>query len=410
MTQFHRSTEKVAIVRAVSGAVISARRRRTRDPVLAELSRAGTATRAELSRRTGLSRSAVGECVASLLAEGVIVEGPADGASAGRGRRATTLRLRAASGLVVGVDLGHTHIGTGVATREGEVLAERRVSQDVDHRPGRALDLAARLATDALAACDQDLDDVAAVAVGIPGPLDARTGAVLGQTILTDWVGIDPAAELADRLGRPVVACNDADMGAVGEQRFGAARGVTDFLYIKASHGIGAGLVLDGSVYRGATGLAGELGHVQVAGASELCRCGSRGCLETLASVGVVRRQLAHVLTTKSTPLTEDDLPPLAELADDSAAARVICDAGRTVGRAVADLVTCLNPAVIVVGGELGEAGAPFIDGIRESVDRHAQPASAQAVRIVSGQLGARAELLGTIATAQQRAASAAFG
>lgn len=390
----------------MSGAAFSARRRRTRDPVLAALNRAGTATRAELSRLTGLSRSAVGECVANLLAEGVVVEGPADGTSAGRGRRATTLRLRAGTGLVVGIDLGHTHIGVAAATRAGEVLAERTVPQDVDHRPARALDLAARLATEALETCDHAVDDVAAVAVGIPGPLDAQTGAVLGQTILTDWVGIDPAAELTERLGRPVVACNDADMGAIGEQRFGAARGVRDFLYIKASHGIGAGLVMGGAVYRGASGLAGELGHVQVAGAGELCRCGSRGCLETLASVGLVRRQLAHVLSTKSTPLMEEDLPPLAELAGDSAAARVICDAGRTVGRVVADLVTCLNPAVIVVGGELGEAGAPFIDGIRESVDRHAQPASAHAVRIVSGQLGARAELLGTIAAAQQHAAA----
>jgi predicted NBD/HSP70 family sugar kinase len=317
--------------------------------------------------------------------------------------------LRGGSGLLVGIDLGQTHVSAAAATSEGRVLAERSVSQDVDHRPDRALDLAARLAAQALADSDRSLDDVAAVAVGIPGPLDARSGAVLSQTILTHWVGIDPAAELAKRLGRPVVARNDADMGAIGEQRFGAARGVSDFLYIKASHGIGAGLVMDGAVYRGASGLAGELGHVQVGGAGELCRCGSRGCLETLAAVGVVRRQLAHVLSTKSAPLTEDSLPPLGELAGDSAAARVICDAGRTVGRVVADLVTCLNPSVIVVGGELGEAGAPFIDGIRESVDRHAQPASAHAVRIVSGELGARAELLGAIATAQRRAAAVAL-
>jgi predicted NBD/HSP70 family sugar kinase len=393
----------------MSDSEISARRRRTRDPVVAALARAGTTTRAELSRLTGLSRSAVGDCVAALLAEGVLVEGPPDGGARGRGRRATTLRLRAAPGVVLGIDLGHTHITAAAATSDGHVLAERLAALDVDHRPERALDLAAQLAREALAGGDCTLDDVSAVAAGIPGPLDVRERTVRAPTILAHWVGIDPAAELGERLGRSVVVGNDADMGAIGEQRFGAARGLDNFLYIKASHGIGAGIVIGGAIYRGATGIAGEIGHIQVVGATELCRCGSRGCVETLASVGVVRRQLAHILSKRATPLTEADLPPLAELADNSAAARVIADAGRTIGRVAADLVTCLNPAAIVVGGELGAAGAPFIGGIRESIDRHAQPASAHAVRVIGGQLGARAELLGTIAAALQEAGRAAL-
>src|SRR5919197_5658293 len=198
-------------------------------------------------------------------------------------------------------------------------------------------------------------------------------------------------------------------MGALGEQRFGAARGLDNFLYIKASHGIGAGIVIGGSIYRGATGIAGEIGHIQVVGATELCRCGSRGCVETLASVGVVRQQLAHVLSKSAAPLTEADVPPLADLAGNSAATRVIADAGRTIGRVAADLVTCLNPSAIVVGGELGAAGEPFIAGIRESIDRHAQPASAHAVQVIGGQLGARAELLGTIAAALQEAGRVAL-
>jgi predicted NBD/HSP70 family sugar kinase len=393
----------------MSGAEISARRRRAREPVVAALARVGTSTRAELSRLTGLSRSAVGECVAALLADGVLVEGPYDGTPSGRGRRATTLRLRTAPGVLLGIDLGHTHIGAAAATSDGELLAERFATLDVDHRPERALDLAAQLAHEALAAGDRRLEEVSAVAAGIPGPLDVRERTVRAPTILADWVGVDPAAELAKRLGRSVVVGNDADMGAIGEQRFGAARGLDDFLYIKASHGIGAGLVIGGTIYRGATGIAGEIGHVQVVGATELCRCGSRGCVETLASVGVVRQQLAHVLSKSAAPLTEADVPPLADLTGNSAATRVIADAGRTIGRVAADLVTCLNPSAIVVGGELGAAGAPFIDGLRESIDRHAQPASAHAVTVVSGRLGARAELHGTIAAALHEAGRAAI-
>ena len=387
----------------MTGPAVSARRQRTRDPVLAALARTGAATRAELSRLTGLSRSAVGACVATLVAEGVLIEAPADtGMGAGRGRRATTVSLRSAPGVLLGIDLGHAHISAACATSTGEVLAECSDQLDVDHRPERALDLAATLARRALRASGHSPADVLSAAAGIPGPLDACTQIVRAPTILSDWVDLEPAAELARRLGLPVAVGNDADMGAKGERAFGAARGLDDFLYIKASHGIGAGLVLAGNTYRGSTGIAGEIGHTQIPGADNWCRCGSRGCLETVVSIGNVRQQLAHVLTTSGAELSPSRVPPLAELAGNSAAARVITDAGRTVGRVVADLVNCLNPAAIVLGGEIGAGGAPFVSGVRESIDRYAQPSSAHAVRVFAGSLGARAELLGTIATAAQ--------
>jgi predicted NBD/HSP70 family sugar kinase len=347
----------------------------------------------------------VGECVAELIAEGVLSEQQPDGAAAGRGRRATLVTVRPADGVVLGIDLGHSHVSVAAARRDGTVLAERTTRLDVDRQPERALDTAAALAAETLTGSGHHGDDVAAIAVGIPGPLDVRSRTVRAPTILTDWVGMDPAAELGERLGRAVVVGNDADMGAIGEHRFGAARGLDDFLYVKASHGIGAGVFLGGRGYRGATGIAGEIGHTQIPGATELCRCGSRGCLESVVSIGSVRRQLAHVLAAPGTAVDEVDLPPLAELAGNSAAARVVCDAGRTIGRVVAALVNCLNPAAVVLGGELGAAGEPLLAGVRESIQRYAQPASADAAKVCSGQLGDRAELLGTIATAQQQAA-----
>jgi predicted NBD/HSP70 family sugar kinase len=310
------------------------------------------------------------------------------------------VRLSRPDGVVLGVDLGHAHVTVAVATTGGDLLVERSADLDVDHRPHPALDLAASLATAALADAGRPAEDVRAVAAGIPGPIDVRTRVVRAPTILVDWVGIDPAAELAGRLGRPAVVGNDADMGAIGEYTFGAARGFADFLYIKASHGVGAGIVLGGRTYRGTTGIAGEIGHTQLPGATSWCRCGSRGCLETVASISEVREQLAHVLTTANEPTAAATLPPLPELVGNPAAARVITDAGRTIGRVVADLVNCLNPAAVVLGGELGAAGKPFVNGVRESIDRYAQPAAAQAVRTLPAELGARAELMGTVATA----------
>lgn len=375
----------------------SARRRRTERVVLEALAHGGPTTRAELSRRTGLSRSAMTECVANLLRDGLVVEEPPD--PAGRGRPARRLRPAQPTGVVLGIDLGHAHVTAAVAGADGTVLADRSAELDVDHSPQAALDLAARLARGALRASGNTMSHLGGVAAGIPGPLDIRTQVVRAPTILADWIDIDPAAELTRRIGRPVSVANDADMGALGERTYGAARSLEDFLYIKASHGVGAGIVLGGRIYRGATGIAGEIGHTQIPGADSWCRCGSRGCLETVVSVGRVRRQLAHVLAT-SGALTPTDVPPLAELSEDSAAARVIVDAGRTIGRVVADIVNCLNPAAVVLGGELGAAGTPFVNGVRESIDRYAQPASARAVQVMSGQLGARAELLGTVASA----------
>lgn len=239
--------------------------------------------------------------------------------------------------------------------------------------------------------------DLAGVAAGIPCPIDANTGLVRSPTILAGWIDLDPASELANRIGRPVSVDNDANMGARGEQRFGAARGRRNFIYIKASHGIGAGLVINGETYRGTLGIAGEIGHIQLPDATSLCRCGNRGCLETVVSVTEVRRQLALIRPEATTDPCPTSLEPLSV---DPIASRVIVAAGRTLGRALADMCNTLNPDAVVVGGELSTAGEPLLAGIRESITRHALPAAAEAVEVRAAELGFRAELLGAITAA----------
>jgi predicted NBD/HSP70 family sugar kinase len=374
----------------IDSASLSARRRRTRDQVLAILAQHSSGlTRASLSRMTGLSASAISDCVSSLRSSGLVAESPAPGSATGRGRRATVVSLVGDEGVVVGIDFGHAHVTVAAATTGGEVLARRTETLDVDHRPSAVLDVAAGLTRECVRAGGHTMEEVRGIGAGIPGPLDIRTHVVRPPTILADWVGLAPADELARRLGHPVAIGNDADMGALGEQAYGAARGLEDFLYVKASHGIGAGIVIGGRPYRGATGIAGEIGHTQLPDAVNWCRCGSRGCLETVVSITTVRQQLAHVLATHQQTLDEHEVPPLSEVADNPAAARVL-----------ADLVNCLNPSAVVLGGELGAAGEPFAAGIRESVARYAQPASAQAAEVVTGRLGADAEVRGAIATA----------
>ena len=194
---------------------------------------------------------------------------------------------------------------------------------------------------------------------------------------------------------------NDANLGALAELSLGAGRGVQDLVYLKVASGIGGGIVLGGRLHHGATGIAGEIGHVQVKADGAVCRCGNRGCLETVAS--------APALLESLRPAYGDGLTVRAmlELAADGGhgARRVIKDAGRAIGRAVADLCNSLNPEAIVVGGVVGTAGTPLLEGIRESVDRYAQPGTAQAVRVTAAELGERAEVLGalTLALARRR-------
>ena len=212
---------------------------------------------------------------------------------------------------------------------------------------------------------------VVAAGMGIPGPIADPVRRVGSSSILPGWEGLNPAQALAARLGDVhVEALNDANLGALAEASLGAGKGISDVVYVKISSGIGAGLVLGGRLHCGISGNAGEIGHVQVRDDGVACRCGNRGCLETVAALPAV---LAALRPAHGERL---DLAGVVELAarGDIATTRVIKDAGRAVGRALGDLCNVVNPGVVIVGGDLSATGAPLLDGIRDSVDRFAQP------------------------------------
>src|SRR5215475_834550 len=381
-----------------SGTPALARHQRTPAQLLETIRDLGGVTRADLSRLTGLSRSAVAHAVAALLADGLISEREPGGGHPGRrGRPAALLMPSRPAGHVVGIDFGHAHVGAAVADTAGEVLAERRLAADVDHHADEVLDESARLARDLLGQAGVPLSEVLAIAAGIPGPLDPQTRALRPPAILAAWAGRDAGHELATRLGLPVEVANDADLGALGELRYGAGRGRQDFVYVKASHGVGAGLVLGGRIYRGAAGIAGEIGHTSLPDATEWCRCGNRGCLETVVALGPLRHRLARIGIP---PAADGAGWPVTRLQENALAVRVLAEAGRILGRALADLCNCLNPEAVILGGEVGTAGPALVAGVRESIDRYAQPAAAEAVQVLAAGLGARSELMGAVALA----------
>jgi predicted NBD/HSP70 family sugar kinase len=362
--------------------------------VVDALRQSGTASRSDLARATGLSRTTVASLVSDLQSRGLIVEEDGERPQpTGRGRPPVLLRLDAAAGSALGIDFGHSHVRVAVADLASTVLAERFLELDVDDAPEESLDAAADLVAEVLADAGVDGSRVIGAGMALAAPIDRHKG-VLGSTVLPGWAGIQAGEELSRRLEIPVELDNDANLGALAEVSFGAGRGFADVVYGMSSAGIGAGLVLGGRLYHGTSGTAGELGHVQVRPEGAVCRCGSRGCLETVAATGPL---LSLLRPTHGADLTLQGL--LEHVADgDLPARRVVSDAGRAVGRALADLCNYLNPAAVVVGGDLSPAGEPLLDGIREAIDRFALPGAAEAVEVRAAVLGERAEVLGALA------------
>ena len=373
-------------------------RQYNQDRLLNALRLSKTATRADLARATGLSRTTVAAAVGRLLVVGLVRELPPPGERAGPGRPAATLCLAAPPGVVVGLDFGHSHLRAAVADLAGQVLAEEYHELKVDNSSDDAVAAAAREFNRLLDRIQADPADVTSVVMGLPSPIDQDSGRVVSNNILPGWINRTPAHDLQQRIHLPVLLDNDANLAALGEITYAAAAGARNLIYVKASTGIGTGLVFDGHLYRGDTGTAGELGHVQIQPDGAICRCGNRGCLEPLVSVAHV---LASLQPMHREPLTITHVIRLIA-AGDVSARRVVTDAGRAIGRALADLCNVLNPGALIIGGELAATGTPFTAGIREAIDHHTQPAIADAVTISTSTLAARAEVLGAIALAIQ--------
>jgi predicted NBD/HSP70 family sugar kinase len=311
------------------------------------------------------------------------------------------VRLSAPAGAVAGVDVGHGHVRVAVADRLGAVLAEDHAMVDVDAHGAEVLDRTATMVRSLAVRSGLEAGELQAVGMCVPAPLDRRSSRIR-TGIMPGWQGLLPGEELERRLGVPVHPDNDANLGALAELHQGSARGRHDVVYLKIASGVGAGIVLGGRLHRGASGIAGEIGHVQVGEDGHVCRCGNRGCVETMVSAS---RLLELLRPAYGEPLTIDQV--LALDADgDAGVRRVLSDAGRIIGRAVADLANSLNPELVVVGGTLGRSPS-LVEGLRASIDRYAQPDTAAALEVVPGALRDRSELVGAVALAIARVAIA---
>ncbi len=365
----------------------------------------GPATRAQLVEQTGLSRATVSGYVADLVDQGLVAPAdPSDALPTG-GRPARLVQLTRRAGVVVGVDIGRTHVRTAVADLSHRIVGEEVTTLPVaDLGADAVLDTVAAQVRAELSRAGACTEDVAGAVVGLPTPVVGRSasarGTVARSNILPTWSGRTPAPALQERLGVPVIVENDANLGAVAEVRWGAGRGSRSTVYLKMATGVGGALVLDGDLLRGISGTAGEMGHVSLDPAGPLCRCGNRGCLE-LSAGGTA---LLRAIRTAAPHHTDLRSLVAGAIDGDQACRRLIADAGTSVGIVLGGLVNVLNPDRIVVGGELGTAGDLLVDPLRRALGRSAIPAAAEQLTVVPGSLGGRAEVLGALAVALREA------
>lgn len=367
--------------------------------VLELLRSSGELTQAEVARLTGLAPATVSNIVRELTSAGVIDE-------ADSGQRRRRLRLARSAGLIAGVDFGHRHVTVAVANMSRQVIGERRIPLGPVESAQASLERARELLDELLRDIDGRFSDITTIGMGLPAPIDNATGKVGSVSILPGWVGV-PAAQVAgDHFGCAVIVDNDANLGVLAEHTWGAGRGCDNLAFLKLADGVGAGLFLDGRLYRGRNGTAGEIGHTTFDEFGAVCRCGNRGCLETI----VAARAVVELLEPRhGAGLTIAEVVRLAGEGD-TACARVLSDTGRQVGVAVANLCNLFDPQRILIGGELAQAGELLLAPLRESVRRRGIPSSTRDLTIQLAELGPRGPVLGAVALASSVAPEHAEG
>ncbi len=369
--------------------------------MLARLRDEGPLSKAQLVDRLGVSRTTIAAEAGRLAELGLAQEvGPA--ASRG-GRRSTLIDLDPAIRFV-GISIGATGMSVGVTDGRLAVLAMHTRPCDIREGPEAVLAVALDVVHKVLD--EAGVDQPMGAGVGVPGPVDFHRGVSVSPPIMPGWDGYPVRDALSLELGCPVVLDNDVNVLAVGEQHAGVARNARDFLYVKIGTGIGCGIVIDGELYRGVDGCAGDIGHIRVEDFGPTCACGNTGCLEAFSGGAALARDATAAARTGRSPVLAAMLEDRGELSaadvgraveqGDPQAVQLIRDSGRRVGQVLAGLVSFFNPDLIVIGGGVTGLGHSLLAEIRAVTYRRSLPLATGSLPIVLSELGDEGGVVGT--------------
>lgn len=364
----------------------------------------GGIARADLARRTGLTRAAITAIVDELVQNGLVREseiGPATG-----GRRAVLLEVNPAGGYVVGLDIGISDVNFVLADFAARVIDEVEVMFDSHQMPSLGIQQIDESLCQLINKAGLKLENIRAIGVGLPGPVLLDKDELTSQMLMPAWENFPVRTHMEDLWHIPVSVNSNAALGALGEWAAGAGRDEQNLAYIKIGSEISTGLMLGGRLYRGTHGYAGEIGHMLVAQDHALCVCGKYGCLSAVAGGIAIARQAREAIysgrRTQMTDLGPADAITARHVADaarmgDLVAQQLVNQAGRYVGIAAAQLVNLLNPGMLIIGGGISQMGDMLIEPIRQAVREHSWMPAARSVRIMAAILGRRSSSMGAV-------------
>lgn len=374
------------------------------DSEIIQLVRAsGAISKSELARQTGLSRTGVGSRLAALREMGLVEElgtGPSSG-----GRPPSLVRFASDGGSVVAVDMGATSVDVAITNLAAEPLVHLAQEIDIREGPKRILNTTTDLVDQVLSASPHAAGRLKGIAVGIPGPVEFATGRPVSPPIMPGWDQYPVRELFEDRYGCPTFVDNDVNLMAIGELWAGAATSVQDLLWVKLGTGIGCGIISQGTVFRGISGCAGDIGHIELGGDKTVCRCGNLGCLEAVAGGEALARRAEALAMSGESPslsrmfdergaLRAEDLGVAAQEGD-VAAVELVRSAGRAVGAVLASLVNFYNPEMIVIGGGVSRLGVRLLASVREAVYRRSLPLATRDLALTASTLADLAGVIG---------------
>lgn len=357
-----------------------------------DLIRKGRAsTRGEILEATGLARMTVAQRVDALLASGLVREGGSDHSA--RGRRPRRLEFDVGHSVVASAAVDTTHTRTALTALDGTILADVDVDVDVTAGPERVLPVITSAVQDLLERTGTTAARLSGIGICVPGPIEPRTSRPSQPPIMPGWDAYPIVEHVQDVVDVPVLVENDANAMAIGEYSSGHEDS-RSMCVIKVSTGIGVGIVVDGRVYQGIDGGAGDIGHVRLSGHPDaLCQCGARGCLAAVASGRAVATSLAAAGIEAH---SGRDVGALLARGDVDAV-NLTREAGRVIGEVMASMVCLLNPGVLLMGGAL--ASSPLISGVRETLYPNSPPRATRSLDIGLASLGEDAEIVGMTRT-----------
>ena len=370
----------------------------------------GNVSRNEISNITGWSKAKTSQEINSLLAKGYLVE-EGEGISQG-GRKPHILCINDALGFLVGIDIGATSIDLALTNVTGKVLQRRTETSDVRQSPESVLGRCSEIVREMVLTQGCRIDQILGIGVGVPGPVDFSRGVLVAPPLMPEWENFDIRSFFTSTFTSAfVVVDNDVNIMALGEQRTGGGISSDNFLFVKIGTGIGAGILSNGKIHRGAIGCAGDIGHICIDKQGPLCRCGNTGCLEAMAAGPAITQKavraaqsgaspfLARMMEANKGVLRPEDVN-MACRDGDKASLEIIRESGQMIGEVLASLVNFFNPSQIIIGGGITNFGNHFLVAIRRAVLRRSLPLATTNLTINFSRAGGDAGIIGALTLA----------